>query len=345
MRTGNRQRKTKVVGIDLFCGAGGMSRGLQRAGIRVVCGVDNDPVVIRTYKKNIHTRVLCRDIREITASDLRPYLPKNARLILSVCAPCQPFSKVRKSGKKRADRHLLLEVGRLLRSLRPDGLIVENVPQIVRSNARGVLSEFERILHSAGYSHVVGVVDSKHFGVPQTRARMVLLALRGRDRTVQLPSARKRAFRTVRDTIAGLPIIKAGGRSSGHPLHVAASLSKKNLERIRVTPTNGGDSRTWPPRLRLKCHRNLKGFYDVYGRMRWDYPAPTLTTRCISLSNGRFGHPTQCRAISLLEAALLQTFPKRYRFSGNRGEIARQIGNAVPVRLAHCLGASLISQL
>lgn len=340
-----RSRKQEVVGIDVFCGAGGMSRGLQRAGIRVICGIDNDPLVIETYKRNIHRRAICRDIRRITSGHLRPLVPKGARLVMAVCAPCQPFSKVRKSRKRRPDRHLLLEVGRLVRSVRPDGLIVENVPQISRSSSKGVLGQFLKILRSAGYSFEFGVLDAKNFGVPQTRARMVLLAVRGRNRKVSLPTARKSATRTVRDAICGLPVLRAGGKSRTHPLHIAANLSEQNLERMKATPIDGGDSRSWPERLRLPCHVRSDGFYDVYGRMHWDHPAPTLTTRCQSLSNGRFGHPTQRRAISLLEAALLQTFPRAYQFTGNQADIARQIGNAVPVKLARALGASLIKQL
>jgi len=338
-------RQPKVVGIDVFCGAGGMSRGLQRAGVRIVCGIDNDPLVVKTYRRNVHRRVICGDVRDVTATRLRPLIPRRARLIMAVCAPCQPFSKVRKSGKRRPDRELLLEVGRLVRSLRPDGLIIENVPQISRSDSKGVLGRFKRMLKSAGYSFVIGTLDAKHFGVPQTRARLVLLAVKGRDRDVDLPRARGTPFRTVRDAIEGLPVLRAGGTSASHPHHVAARLSDANLARMKATPKDGGDSRSWPRKLRLPCHVRSEGFYDVYGRMHWDQPAPTLTTRCQSLSNGRFGHPTQRRAISLLEAALLQTFPKRYRFEGNQADIARQIGNAVPIQLARALAASLIRQL
>ncbi len=345
MRSPAFGRKQKTIGIDIFCGAGGMSRGLQQAGIKIVCGIDNDPVVAQTYKRNIHKKMLLRDIRKITATHLRPFIPKDSQLIISVCAPCQSFSKVRKSGKTRKDRDLLLEVGRLVRSLRPDGLIVENVPQIARSKRGGILPQFERILRSAGYSYAFGVLDAKNYGVPQNRARMVLLALRGSGQTVVLPAPRSNAYKTVRQAISRLPVLRAGRSSAHHRLHSAAKLSATNTERIRATPVNGGDSRSWPKRLRLACHVKSKGFSDVYGRMRWDSPAPTLTTRCISLSNGRFGHPSQLRAISLLEAALLQTFPKSYRFHGNQGEVARQIGNAVPVKLARALGSSLIKQL
>lgn len=338
-------RKQRTIAIDIFCGAGGMSLGLQRAGVKVVCGIDNDPIVAETYKHNLNQRVLCRDIRLVRATQLRAFIPKNTRLILSVCAPCQPFSKVRKSGRRRSDRDLLLEVGRLIRSLRPDGLIVENVPQISRSNSKGVLSQFLRLLRSAGYSWRLAVLDAQDFGVPQARSRLVLLAVRGRDRTVSLPLPRKGNKKTVADAIRRLPPVRAGGKSPHHSLHFASALSETNVRRIRATPLNGGDSRSWPRHLRLPCRVKAKGFHDVYGRMRWNSPAPTLTTRCNSLSNGRFGHPTQSRAITLLEAALLQTFPKSYRFYGNQSEIARQIGNAVPVKLAKTLAASLVKQL
>jgi len=129
------------------------------------------------------------------------------------------------------------------------------------------------------------------------------------------------------------------------PLHRAAKLSEDNMKRLRATPHDGGDSRQWPEALRLPCHVESNGFYDVYGRMRWDSPAPTLTTRCNSLSNGRFGHPTQNRAITLLEAALLQTFPRRHRFQGSQNAVARQIGNAVPPKLAAGLAKGLMKQL
>lgn len=345
MTAPRKPRKKHTIAIDIFCGAGGMSLGLRRAGVKVVCGIDNDPIVAKTYRENLNQPVLCRDIKRVTSTQLRPFIPKNARLILSVCAPCQPFSKVRKSGKRRPDRDLLLEVGRLIRSLRPDGLIVENVPQISRSSPKGVLSQFLRLLRSAGYSWTLAVLDAQDFGVPQARSRLVLLAVRGRNRTVSLPRAQKRRKKTVADAIRLLPPVRAGRKSPHHALHYAAALSETNVRRIRATPPDGGDSRTWPRHLRLPCRVKAKGFHDVYGRMRWDSPAPTLTTRCNSLSNGRFGHPTQSRAITLLEASLLQTFPKSYRFHGNQSEIARQIGNAVPVKLARTLAASLVKQL
>lgn len=322
-----------------------MSLGLCNAGLQVVCGVDNDPVAAQSYRKNLGVHVMECDLREVTGTQLREHVPENGRLILGVCAPCQPFSKVRKAGRTRKDRDLLRAVARIVWSLRPSGIVLENVPQISKGKRNSVLKEFCRALRKAGYSFAYGTVDANDFGVPQTRRRMVLIGVRARKKEVQLPSKNGCKPRTVRDAIGALPRVSAGEKALRLPLHRAARLSPENLERLKATPHDGGDSRQWPKTLRLPCHIESGGFYDVYGRMRWDAPAPTLTTRCNSLSNGRFGHPTQDRAITLLEAALLQTFPRSYRFAGNQNEIARQIGNAVPPKLAAGLARALLKQL
>jgi len=322
-----------------------MTLGLQEAGLRVVCGVDNDPVAAETYRTSLGIRVVEDDIRNVTGAQLSAYVPKNRTLILGVCAPCQPFSKVRKAGRTRKDRDLLRAVATIVRSLRPTGIILENVPQIANGKKNSVLKEFCTALRKAGYSFAHGNVDAKDFGVPQTRRRMVLIGVRNRRKQLQLPIRNRCKRQTVRDTIRSLPPVKPGKKAPRRPLHRAAKLSQENMARLRATPHDGGDSRQWPESLRLPCHVESNGFYDVYGRMRWDSPAPTLTTRCNSLSNGRFGHPTQNRAITLLEAALLQTFPRRHRFQGNQNAIARQIGNAVPPKLAAGLAKGLLKQL
>lgn len=307
--------------------------------------MDNDPVAAGTYRTNLDIPVLEQDIRTLKAARLRDYVPRDASLILAVCAPCQPFSKVRKAGRTRKDRDLLSTVATLVTNLRPCGILLENVPQIAKGRKNSVLSGFCDALRRAGYSFACGTVDAKDFGVPQTRRRMVLIGVEGRREKVDLARKNGCKPRTVRDAIGDLPAIRAGERAVRMPLHRAANLSPANRERLKATPRDGGDSRQWPETLRLPCHVKSRGFYDVYGRMRWDSPAPTLTTRCNSLSNGRFGHPTQNRAITLLEAGLLQTFPKRYRFKGSQNDIARQIGNAVPPKLAAALVSALLRQL
>ena len=156
------------------------------------------------------------------------------------------------------------------------------------------------------------------------------------------------ALRTVRDAIGKLPPIVAGGKASADDdLHIASRLSKLNLRRIHATP-EGGSWHDWPASLRLACHRQESGRYygSVYGRMAWDELGPTITTQCYGYGNGRFGHPEQDRAISLREAAMLQTFPRRYRFvpPGERPtfrNVGRHIGNAVPVALGRTIGQSI----
>ena len=322
-----------------------MTLGLRKAGLRVVCGVDIDPVAAQTYRASLKTPVLEGDIRALKPGRLKKLIPQGSRVILAVCAPCQPFSKVRKTGGKRKDRDLLAAVGKLITDLSPAGVIVENVPQIGKGGKGGVLRAFCQALEVAGYSFAYRTLDAKDFGVPQRRRRMVLLGIKGVNEEVELPSKNGGKTKTVREAIAGLPSVKAGEVAPYRPLHRAARLSKRNLQRVQATPRNGGDSRAWPKSLRLPCHVKSGGFYDVYGRMKWDAPAPTLTTRCNSLSNGRFGHPVQNRAITLLEASILQTFPRRYQFKGNQNDIARQIGNAVPPTLAAALAKSLLRQL
>jgi DNA (cytosine-5)-methyltransferase 1 len=203
---------------------------------------------------------------------------------------------------------------------------------------------FIRMLRSNSYSIAEGVLDAKYYGVPQTRRRYVLIASRNREASLpprELDGA-STSVRTVRNAIEHYPPIGAGERHATVPNHVAAAISPQNLARLKSTPPNGGDRRAWPPELELECHKgHYSGHTDVYGRMAWDQPAPTLTGRCNSLSNGRYGHPIQDRAISLREAASLQTFSDAYSFFGLDKQIARQIGNAVPVRFAEALGRHL----
>ena len=241
------------------------------------------------------------------------------------CAPCQPFSKQNTTHPERdADDRipLLLEFLRFIRRCEPDIVFVENVPGIQKpSPDTEPFNEFLQGLKDAGYGKPdYDAVPLKRYGVPQGRRRLLLLASRhGR---VELPpkthgpGTGNPEYITVRDCIGDLPAIAAGAEHSRVPNHRAAGLSSLNLERIRATPEGGGHG-GWPEDLRLDCHREFEGYSDVYGRMSWDRPASGLTTRCISYSNGRFGHPEQNRAISLREAACLQTFPMDYEFAGS----------------------------
>ena len=268
-------------------------------------------------------------------------------LLLAGCAPCQAFSKQRgrRGLRSRSDATLLREFGRLVVALRPRAVLMENVPGIAAVPGFSAFRRFIKTLHDSGYDCAHRVLNAGDFGVPQHRRRRVLLAVL--DLPAFLPeSLIPRAgapHATVRSAIADFPVIEAGEVHPGIANHQAARLSPLNLQRIRATPADGGSRRDWDSELVLDCHRpEGTGFSDVYGRMWWDRVAPTLTSRCNSLSNGRFGHPEQDRAISLREAAALQTFSDDYAFSGSMNEIARWIGNAVPVALAEALGAAVM---
>jgi len=327
--------------FDFFCGGGGLTRGLLDAGIKVVAGFDCDERCRATYEhNNPGVKFVSKDIRNITVAELMRLgrVKSFDKMLFAGCAPCQPFSQQRRGKKVSRDATLLLEFGRIVEAAQPGLVLIENVPGIARVPGFG---EFIELLKRNGYNYSCDVLDAKHYGVPQNRRRLVLIAARAG--SVSLPKPKYgpplRPFRTVRQTISHFPALAAGECHAHIPNHAAASITPLNTERIRNTPHDGGDRRSWPKRLMLDCHKTIyAGHTDVYGRMAWDTPAPALTGRCDSISNGRYGHPEQDRAISLREAAALQTFPDRYVFFGSNKHVALQIGNAVPVRLAEELG-------
>ena len=334
--------------VDLFCGAGGLTLGLRRAGWDVVAGIDVDDAVEATFESNnSEAAFMPADLRSVTVEEIRILAgntPSN-ELLLAGCAPCQPFSKQRRGGpRNRAEATLLGQFARLVRELEPKVVLMENVPGITAVPGFSSLRRFLKTLHECGYECDHRVLNARDFGVPQHRRRYVLLAARGS--AASLPSPAKDAASdepTVRKAIERFPALDAGEDNPSIPNHYAARLSARNLQRIRATPVNGGSRRDWPKELELACHRKTLGFSDVYGRMWWDRVAPTLTSRCNSLSNGRFGHPEQNRAISLREAAALQTFPDDYEFFGAKNRIAGWIGNAVPVSFGEALGRAAMT--
>ena len=339
--------------FDFFCGCGGASLGFRQAGMEVVFALDSDIDAARTFKRNFpSTTFESRDIRLVEEDSVHKLVVEQRPhpILFCGCAPCQPFTR---QNTTRPDPHedervpLLLEFLRFIRRCEPDIAFVENVPGIQNvCPDSGPLSEFLRGLEEAAYYYskpTRASVPLKRYGVPQGRRRFLLLA--SRHGPVELPpethgpGTDTPEFATVRDWIGDLPAIRAGETHPEIPNHRAARLSPLNLERIRATPEGGGH-RDWPEHLQLKCHKTTPGYSDVYGRMSWDRPASGLTTRCISYSNGRFGHPDseQQRAISVREAACLQTFPRDFAFAGGLNSMARQIGNSVPVRLATLVG-------
>lgn len=337
-----------MIAYDFFCGAGGLTQGLLKAGIEVVAGFDSDPRRECTYRhNNPSAKFVLSDIRHVRTDVMKLPSPavRHNGLLLAACAPCQPFSAQRKGISPRSEAVLLGEFGRLVEAILPAYVVVENVPGIARVKGFSTFRRFCRMLDCNQYRRVTRIMNAKHYGVAQNRRRLVLLAARNRIPSLPDPShgLGTRPLSTVRQSIERFPPIPAGGVVPGVPNHVAASVSDLNLERLRSTPHDGGDRRSWPAHLRLLCHSgDYSGHTDVYGRMHWDRPAPTLTGRCYSISNGRYGHPEQDRGISLREAAAIQSFPDEYEFFGNNTDIAKQVGNAVPVRFAECLGRHIL---
>ncbi|BCN78116.1 cytosine-specific methyltransferase [Prescottella equi] len=306
--------------------------------MEIVAGIDFDHYSAKTFQLNFpKASFIERDIREVSVSAVSDLLTVGRPVLFSGCAPCQPFSRQnRTSGKDDPRRDLLGHFEEFVLGLTPDYVLVENVPGAQNFKHGGPFLQFIANLEEVGYNVSSGVLRAGDFGVAQERKRFVIMA--ALSKSVQLPEPQEStAPATVRSTIAHLPALVAGGVDPHDPDHAAMNLSDKNLERIRATPAEG-TRKSWPEHLRLQCHGEHSGHSDVYGRMKWDSVASGLTTRCLSYSNGRFGHPTQDRAISLREAALLQSFPASFRFFGPLGERGKQVGNAVPPLMAKAIG-------
>ncbi len=337
----------KIRAIDLFCGAGGLTRGLLDAGIEVVAGYDVDKACRYPYEHNNHPAVFKKkSVANVTGKQLAALYPPNCWRVLVGCAPCQPFSKYTQGAE--AHKHdkwgLLYEFGRIVRGLMPDVVSMENVPELKRHK---VYTDFHDKLVDLGYHVSAHKVYCPDYGIPQQRTRLVLFAsLHGAISII--PKTHDEAnYPTVRPAIGGLPALKAGEVFAGDPLHRTSSLSGTNLSRIRNSKP-GGTWREWPHELVAVCHRSKTGktYPSVYGRMEWDKPSPTVTTQFFGFGNGRFGHPEQDRAISLREGAVLQSFPPNYAFVKPDEAycfktIGRMIGNAVPVTLGAVIGKTI----
>lgn len=334
---------------DFFSGCGGTSQGMREAGFSVRLGIDFDRDAAETYKSNFpQAGFIRRDIRRVTVKDVAAHMKtrRGHPALFAACAPCQPFSRQRRTGSATDGRKALLaQFHRFVRALRPEYIFIENVPGLQSvDDTTGPFSRFLRLLDKLGYWHAHKVVLACHYGVPQRRRRLVLIASRLGPISFPSPThgpSTSKKLPAVWDAIRHLPPIHAGQTHRIIANHQAASLSELNLKRIKATKS--GETRVrWPAHLVLDCHSDHDGHTDVYGRMSKKLPSAALTTRCTSLSNGRYGHPTQHRAISVREAACLQTFPMTFKFVGGLHSTSRQVGNAVPVRMARVFGNAIL---
>lgn len=339
----NRQ----LTAVEIFAGGGGLAVGLERAGFRAVAAIEVEKHAAATFKANHpDVQVFRQDIREISGSALLE-LGGGSIDVLAACPPCQGFSSLTSKYRRDDPRNLLVaEVARLTKEISPTAVMIENVPGLA-NKGRPLFDDLVSSLESAGYVCNWSILQVANYGVPQMRRRLVLLA--GKGFKIEMPVAThsrggtdgKSRWRTVRDAIGtmsdAMPFVEAAEKGGAHLFdwHVVRKLSDVNRERL-LHAKSGASGMETPDHLRPPCHRDgYSGFSNVYGRMSWDEPSPTITAGCTTLSKGRFGHPDQLRTISLREAALLQTFPPDYHFETDAFERACEIvGNALPCDFA-----------
>jgi DNA (cytosine-5)-methyltransferase 1 len=340
------------VAVDLFCGIGGLTYGIQRTGIIVAAGIDIDPTCRYAYEKNNNSIFINKGVEKIKKEEIEAYYPKECTKILIGCAPCQPFStyslRYAKEGPKDEKWKLLYYFKNLAKGIQPEIISMENVPQLIKKE---VFCDFVNGLKKEKYHVSWQIINCADYGVPQSRKRLVLLASKLGDIHLIAPLRNSKNYITVKDAIGNLPKIKDGEICEIDSLHRASKLSEINKKRIKKS-VPGGTWKDWDESLQLSCHKKStgKGYRAVYGRMEWDKPAPTITTQFYGYGNGRFGHPEQDRAISIREGAILQSFPPDYKFIDvNHPQTNRQIGihigNAVPVNLGEAIGKSILVHL
>ncbi|OGI68712.1 DNA (cytosine-5-)-methyltransferase [Candidatus Nomurabacteria bacterium RIFCSPHIGHO2_01_FULL_42_15] len=344
--------KKKIKAIDFFCSGGGMTCGLRQAGIDVIAGIDNDPACKDTYERNNpESKFILADVFKLKEQDLEKQLglkKNDNNLVMIGCSPCQFWSIIRTDKTKSAkSKNLLVEFKRFVDYFNPGYVLVENVPGILGKKDKSGLDNFVTSLKIKGYSVHYEIVNMNDYGIPQSRKRFSLIATRLSKNKISLQNKKsKKAL--VKDFIGssnGFARIKAGHKDDSIFNHSVAGLTQKNIDRLKKTQKNGGSWLDWAQNkdLKRKSYRG-QGFKDNYGRMSWNKPAPTITTKFFSISNGRFAHPQENRAISLREGATLQTFPKNYVFHAKSiADIARMIGNAVPPIFAKQLGKVILN--
>ena len=334
--------------IDLFSGCGGSALGFRNEGYQISVAVDIDKVASESFKINFpEAFVFSEDISTLTGKQLLQAagIKSGKDVLIIACPPCQGFSSARRKSERMSDprNKLIYEFLRIVKEIKPAVFVMENVPGLAKGIGKPLFDDILEDLQKSGYQTVHDIVNAADYGVPQRRKRLLLMGINKKFGNIGFPDRTNsrveqqnglKPWMSVRLAIFDLPKITAGEKSPADLMHTSAHLSETNLKRIQNTPHDGGSRTSWPEELVLECHKNSNGYKDVYGRMSWDGPSPTITGGCVMISKGRYGHPEQDRAISLREAARLQTFPDSFKFVGNFGNIAKQIGNAVPPLLA-----------
>ena len=336
---------------EAFCGAGGMSLGLIRAGFNPLFAFDLDERSVETYATQVDPNCRVADAREMNGKEILKAsgVKKKELPIFAGGPPCQGFSKQKRGAHLGDDRNtLVLEFSRLVSETKPRFFLFENVAIFGQKRGEKFVREIEDRLKD--YELQYSLLNCANFGLAQTRERFVIVGKR-RDQKVKLrmPVPRSRRWKTVGEILKGLP--EPPNDYSEHPKfsnHQNARVTPINIERFSHVPQGGG----WqdiPEPLRLECHKRVDpksgGWPDVYGRLRWDGQCPTITGGFDNFSRGRYGHPLKDRPITPREAARIQGFPDSHVFRGTRGAVRSQIGNAVPPPMAEAVGLEILRSL
>lgn len=351
----------KPTAINLFCGAGGLTLGLKKAGFEVIAGIELNPEIAKTYKANHRkTKLLIKDIREVIGKEILKLTGRCEIDLVAGCPPCQGFSQLTEKYKRQDPRNdLVLEMGRIVAEIKPKMVMMENVPGIV-TKGKPILDKFLERLKKLGYWVNMGVLQMADYGVPQSRRRFVLMA--GKEFEVPLPKpthSRKgddkkglKSWVPLSAVIKNMPkpIKLSYANQNGGPKkfnwHIIRDLQEISIQRLKAIKE--GDNRLALPRnLRPKCHKNKKaGFHNVYGRLSWNNVSSTITSGCTTPCMGRFGHPAEDRTISIREAALIQTFPMSYKFKTRFMDTACDlVGNGLPYKFAYKAGKMCLNAL
>lgn len=334
-----------------------MTLGLKKAGFLVSSAVEYDETACETYFENHRGVVLFRkDIREISGEEIIRTSPSGKVDLIAACPPCQGFSSLTSKYRRDDPRNeLIFEFVRLVGEIRPATLMMENVPGLAAKGGT-IFGKATAMLREFGYKLNYSVVNVADYGVPQNRRRLVMLGSLVDEISIPAPthghSQGMRPYRTVRETIENFPepvTLMSANAAQGPEYfgwHVVRDLSPKNRQRLEAL-SNGQDRSFLPKELRPECHKDSdKGFSNVYGRMNWDVPSPTITGGCVTLSKGRFGHPQSNRTISVREAAVLQTFPLTYKFrSPYIDKVCTIIGNALPPDFAAAMAQACFDKI
>lgn len=328
--------------VDFFCSGGGMTSGFIKAGIEVIAGIDADINCKETYEKNNKgSKFICKDIFKYKEEELLKdiKIKKNDdNMIFIGCSPCQYWSIINTNKQKsEKSKNLLIEFTRFVKFFKPGYIVVENVPGISKNKSESGLKLLLKTLEELGYKAEYSIFNLNEYGVPQNRKRFSLIATRLKS-SIFLPEKSSKKY-SVRDYLGvknGFPMIEANTVDKTDFKHTTSKLSEENLEVVMKTPIGSEKS------FKKRNSYSKQGFKDSYCRMHWDKPAPTITTKFYSISNGRFIHPDENRGISIREGATLQTFPKDYTFYGTKVNIGKMIGNAVPPEFAYRIGKGIL---